>query len=177
MLLVRYRLPPTHEPITSCHGRSAERSEFSVQSCGNAKRGSQRPNRETSRKSPLAFHALSSPLRPRHPNRPTSGHLQPSYMLVSTLLGGYGESLLSAGDRVSIFAIFEVKFAGEQPIEARVRAATANDARLLLETYRRAFQKQTESNGLVCEFTAKLDLDSEIAAGSRILPTHRSPAR
>ena len=144
--------------------------EFSVQSCGQCQTRLSKAEWETARKSPLAFHALSSPLRPRHPNRPTSGHLQPSYMLVKHPLGGYGESLLSAGDRVSSLPYIEVKFAGEQPIEARVRAATANDARLLLETYRRAFQNKPSPNGLVCEFTANVDLDSEIAADPEFCP-------
>jgi hypothetical protein len=91
-------------------------------------------------------------------------------MLVKHPLGGYGESLLSAGDRVSSLPYIEVKFAGEQPIEARVRAATANDARLLIETYRRAFQNKPSPNGLVCEFTANVDLDSEIAADPEFCP-------
>lgn len=144
--------------------------EFSVQSCRQCQERISKAEWETARKSILAFHALSSPLRPRHPDRPTSGHLQPIYMLVKLPLGGYGESLLSAGDRVSSLPYIEVKFAGEQPIEARVRATSADDAKLLLETYRVAFRNKPRPNGLVCEFTANVELDPETAADPEFCP-------
>jgi hypothetical protein len=91
-------------------------------------------------------------------------------MLVKHPLGGYGESLLSSGGRVSSLPYFEVKFVGGQPIEARVRAATATDAQLLLETYRKAFQNRPDPDGLVCKFTANVDLDSETAADPEFWP-------
>jgi hypothetical protein len=145
-------------------------TDFTVRSCGSCQTMLSRAEHEVARKSILAIHALVSPVKPRHPNRPTSGHLRPSYLLVKHPLGGYAESLLSAGERMSSLAYFEIKVVPEEPIEARVRGATAAEAQLLLELYRKAFQKSVGPNELVCEFTTDLELDSETAADPEFWP-------
>ena len=143
---------------------------FTVQSCGSCQTKLSKAEHEITRKSILAIHALASPARPRHPNRPTSGNLRPSYLLVKHPLGGYGESLLSAGEKMSSLAHFEVKVVPGEPIEARVRGATAAQAQLLLEIYRRALQNKTGPNELVCELAANFDLAPEITADADFWP-------
>lgn len=145
--------------------------------------------REVARKSTLAIHALASPVKPRHPTRPTSGHLQPSYLLVKHPLGGYGESLLSAGEKMRSLPYFEAKVVDGEPIQARVRGATAAEAQLLLDLYRKSLQldKKRGPGEPVCEFTGNLEVDPEIASdpefwprmvllpGNRIMYRARSP--
>jgi hypothetical protein len=144
--------------------------DFTIQSCESCQTRLSKAEHEVARKSVLAFHALASPVKPRHPNRPTSGHLRPNYLLVKHPLGGYSESLLSAGEKMRSLAYFEVKVVPGEPIEARVRGATAAEAQLLLELYRKAFQKTVGPNQLVCEFTANLELDPETAADPEFWP-------
>jgi hypothetical protein len=145
-------------------------TDFTVRSCRSCQTKLSKAEHEVARKSILAFHALVSPIKPHHPKRPTSGHLRPSHLLVKHPLGGYGESLLSAGERMSSLAYFEVKVVPGEPIEARVRAATPTEAQLLLEIYRKAFQKKAGPNELVCEFTTNLVLDPEMAADPEFWP-------
>jgi hypothetical protein len=139
--------------------------DFSVQSCKPCQTILSRAEYEVARKSTLAIHALASPLRPRHPNRPTSGHLHPLFLLVKNPLGGYGESLLSSGETMRSLAYIEAKVVPGEPIEARVRGATATDAQSLLDLYRKALKldKKHGPGELVCEFTANLEVDPEIA--------------
>jgi hypothetical protein len=144
--------------------------DFTIQSCRSCQTRLSKAEHEVARKSTLAFHALASPVKPRHPNRSTSGHLRPSFLLVKHPLGGYGESLLSAGGKMSSLAYFEVKVVPGEPIEARVRGATAAEAQLLLELYRKAFQKTVGPDQLVCEFTTNLELDPETAADPEFWP-------
>ena len=143
---------------------------FSVQSCPRCQLRLSHAESETARKSILAFYALSSPLRSRHPERSTSGHLQPTHMLVKHPSGGYGESMLSAGDRVSSLPYIEITFVKEQPAEVRVRGASADDARLLLETYRAALGNKPRPDGLVYELTANVVLDEKIVADWKFHP-------
>jgi hypothetical protein len=144
--------------------------DFKVESCGLCQTALSKAEREVARKSMLAIHALVSPVKPRHPNRPTSGHLQPGHLLVKHPLGGYGESLLSAGEKMRSLAHFEAKVVPGEPIEARVRGATAAEAQLLLEIYRKAFQKKVGPGELVCEVTTNLEVDPEIAADPEFWP-------
>ena len=145
-------------------------THFTVESCRSCQTKLSKAELEVARKSIIAFHALVSPVKPRHPNRPTSGHLRPSYLLVKHPLGGYGESLLSSGQKMSSLAYLEVKVVPEEPIEARVRGATADDAQRLLDLYRKALQKKVGPGELVCEFTANLEIDGEIAADPDFWP-------
>ncbi len=146
--------------------------DFSVQSCERCQTTLSKTEREVARKSILAVHSLASPLRPRHPNRPTSGRLQASYLLVSHPLGGYGESLLSAGEKVSSLAYFEAKVVPGEPIQVRVRGAKAAEAQLLLDLYRKALRLDTKfgPGELVCELTANLEVDPEIASDPEFWP-------
>ena len=52
---------------------------------------------------------------------------------------------------MSSLAYFEVKVVPGEPIEARVRAATPTEAQLLLEIYRKAFQKKAGPNDGLAE--------------------------
>ncbi len=137
--------------------------DFKVRSCESCQDKLSKAEHEVARKSILALSALASPVKPRHPNRPTSGHLRPSYLLVKHPLGGYGESLLSAGEKMRSLAHFEIKVVPGEPIEGRVRGPSAADAQQLLDIFRGALQKRVGPNQLVCEFTANLELDPEIA--------------
>jgi hypothetical protein len=73
------------------------------------------------RKSMLAIHAVSSDLRPRHPKRRESGVLRASYLLVKNPLGGYGESILRAGDKVESLCHCEIKIVPGESTEGRTR--------------------------------------------------------
>ena len=85
-------------------------------------------------------------------------------------LGGYGESLLSAGEKMRSLAYFEVNVAPGEPIQARVRGATAAEAQLLLDLYRKAFQKKVQPGEMVCEFSANLEVDPETAGDPEFWP-------
>lgn len=147
--------------------------DFKIRSCRACQTTLSKAEREVARRSALAINALASSLRPRHPNRPTSGHLQPSYLLVKSPLGGYCESLLSAGETMRSLAYFEAKVVPGEPIQVRVRGATPADAQLLLSFYRKALrldQKGLAPGELVCEITANLELDPEIASDPDFWP-------
>lgn len=146
--------------------------DFSVQSCEPCQTELSKAEREVARKSILAIHALASPVRPRHPNRPTSGHLQASFLLVKHPYGGYGESLLSAGEKMRSLPYFEAKVVPGEPIQARVRGATADDAQLLLDLYRKALRldERLGPGELACELTANLEVAPEIASDPDFWP-------
>jgi hypothetical protein len=146
--------------------------EFSVRSCEQCQTRLSKAEREVARKSTLAIHALSSPIRPRHPDRPTSGQLQPLFLLVKNPLGGYGESQLSAGETMRSLAYIEAKVVPGEPIDARIRGATAADAQLLLVLLRKALQldRKLIPGELVCELTASLEIDPEVAADPEFWP-------
>ena len=146
--------------------------DFSVRSCEACQTRLSKAEREVARKSTLAIHALSSPIRPRHPDRPTSGHLQPLFLLVKNPLGGYGESLLSTGEKMHSLAYLEAKVVPGEPTEARVRGATAAEAQLLLNLLRKALHldKKFEPGELVCELSANLEVDPEVAADPEFWP-------
>lgn len=146
--------------------------EFCVLSCESCQTILSRAEREVARKSTLAIHSLCSPLRSRHPGRPTSGNLQASYLLVKHPFGGYAESLLSAGEKMRSLAYFETKVVPGEPIQARVRGATAAEAQLLLDLYREALRldKKIAPGELVCEVTANLECDPEIASDPEFWP-------
>ncbi|MHB8391555.1 MAG: HNH endonuclease [Acidobacteriaceae bacterium] len=144
--------------------------DFKVPSCESCQTILSKAEHEVARKSILAIHALVSQVKPRHPNRTTSGHLKPSYLLVKNPLGGYGETLLSSGEKMRSLAHFEVKVVPGEPVEARVRGTTATEAQLLLDLYRGAFEKRVGPGELVCEFTANLEVDPETAADPDFWP-------
>ena len=146
--------------------------DFKVQSCGSCQTRLSKAEREVARKSTLAVHALASPLRPRDPDRPTSGHLQPSFLIVRHPLGGYAESLLSAGETMRSLAYFETKVASGEPIQVRVRGANPADAQLLLDLCRRALRldEKIGRGELMCELTANLEVDPEIASDPEFWP-------
>lgn len=146
--------------------------DFSVQSCESCQTILSKAEREVSRKSVLAISALASRVKPRHPDRPTSGNLQPSYLLAKSPLGGYCESLLSAGEEMRSLAYFETKVVPGEEIQIRVRGASPADAQLLLELYRKAmrFDEKLAAGELVCEVCANLELDPEIASDPEFWP-------
>ena len=71
--------------------------EYTVPACRNCQTILSKAEHEVARKSIMGIAALASGMKPRHPDRPTSGHLRPNYLLVKHPFGGYGETLLSAG--------------------------------------------------------------------------------
>lgn len=144
--------------------------DFAVRACESCQSAISRAEHEVARKSILAIHALASPVKARHPDRPTSGHLKPGFLLVKHPLGGYGESLLCVGEKMRSLAHLEVRVVPGQSVEARIRGTTAAEAQLLLDLYRSAFQKKVGPGQLVCEFTANLDVDAETASDPDFWP-------
>lgn len=146
--------------------------DFTVQSCLSCQTELSKAEHEVARKSNLAIHALVSPVRPRHPNRSTSGHLKPSYLLVKHPLGGYGESLLCAGEKMRSLAHLEIRVAEGESLEGRIRGPSPAEAQLLLDLLRKALQlqKKLAPGELVCEITANLDIDPEIASDPDFWP-------
>jgi HNH endonuclease len=146
--------------------------DFIVQSCEQCQTILSKAEGEVARKSILAIHALSSPVKPRHPDRPTSGNLQPVYLLVKHPFGGYGETLLSAGEKIRALPHIEIKVVPGEPIDGRVRGATAAETQLLFDLYRKTLRldKQHAPGELVCEITANLEVGPEIAADPDFWP-------
>jgi hypothetical protein len=145
--------------------------DFKVDSCSQCQTKLSRAEYELARRSTLAVHALASPVRPRHPERPTSGRLRPKYLLVKHPLGGYGETLFSAGERISALAHFEIRVVLGEPVEGRVRGPSATEAQLLLDLYREQFRKKVAAGAQpVCELKTELVVDPEIAADPDFWP-------
>ena len=90
--------------------------EFTVPACQSCQFILSKAEFEVSRKSSLAIPALAASLSPRHPNRPRSGQLQPTYLLVPHPYGGYGESLMSAGEKMSSLPYIEIKVIPDEPV-------------------------------------------------------------
>jgi len=161
-------------------------AEYTVKACSPCQNRLSKAELEVSRKSMLAIHALVAPVAPRHPDRPTSGHLRPSFFLVKHPDGGYGESLLSAGERVSLLPYFEIKVVPGEPLEGRVRGTTEG-ARRLLAVFRSALKRTPGPDRFLFQITANLDLDDSVSSdvefwprivllpGDRLLLRARSP--
>ena len=140
--------------IPYCFGGT---QEYVVKACPDCQNRLSKAEHEASRKSMLAIHAVASQVAPRHPNRPTSGHLRPSSFFVKHPDGGYGETLLSAGERASLLPYFEIKVVPGEPLEGRVRGTT-NGARRLLDAYRAALQKMPAQDGFLFQVSVNMDL-------------------
>ena len=136
-------------------------NEYTVRACNTCQNRLSKAEHETARKSGLAIHALASPLAPRHPERPNSGHLQPTYLLVKHPEGGYGETLLSAGERASLLPYFEIKIVEGEPLEGRVRGTTEG-ARRLLDIFRGALNSTPSADRPLIEIKTSCELDEEI---------------
>ncbi len=117
----------------------------------------------------LAIHAVATQVAPRHTDRPTSGQLKPTYLLVKHPDGGYGETLLSAGERASLLPHFEIKIVPGEPLEGRVRGTT-NGARRLLDTFRSALQKMPAPDGSLFQVTVNMDLDESVSSDPDFWP-------
>jgi hypothetical protein len=117
----------------------------------------------------LAIHALASPVSPRHPDRPTSGHLKPTYFMVKHPQGGYGETLLSTGERASLLPYFEIKVVQGESLEGRVRGTT-DAARRLLETFRRGLHNAPRPDRFLFQITVSLDLHDDISSDPEFWP-------
>jgi hypothetical protein len=143
--------------------------EYAVQACPDCQNRLSKAEYEVARKSMLAIHAIASPVAPRHPDRPTSGHLRPSYLMVKHPAGGYGETLLSAGERASLLPYFEIKVMPGEPLEGRVRGTT-DEARRLLETFRRGLHNTPGPNRFLFQITVNLDLHEDISSDPQFWP-------
>jgi HNH endonuclease len=144
--------------------------EFTVPACQTCQFILSKAEFEVSRKSSLAIAALTAPLPPRHKKRPRSGHLQPAYLLVPHPYGGYGESLMSAGEKMSSLPYIEIKVVPEQPIEGRIRGAGPSDVQELLDTFRGLLNSKSGPGELVCELSVDMELGPEIAADPEFWP-------
>jgi hypothetical protein len=137
-------------------------TDCTVKSCEDCQNRLSKAEHEVARKSMLAVHALTSPVAPRHPERPTSGHLRPEYLMVKHPEGGYGETLFSARERVSLLPYFEIKVVPGEPLEGRVRGTT-EDARRLLDVFRRGLKSTPGPDRFLFEINVSCDLDQSIS--------------
>jgi hypothetical protein len=145
-------------------------TEFTVPACLSCQSILSKAEHEVSRKSILAIPALVASLPPRHPDRPTSGHFRPSYFLVKHPYGGYAESLLSAGEKMSSLPYIEIKVVPDEAVEARVRGVSPQEVQHLLDRFRAAFKKKLGPGELVSEYTVNLELSPEISADPEFWP-------
>jgi hypothetical protein len=145
-------------------------SQFSVNACKACQNRLSKAEDEVARRSVLAIHALSSSLGPRHPERPTSGHLKPVHLLAKHPHGGYGETLFSCGDRLSSLPYFEVNFATDRDIRGRFHGASATDAQRLLDTFRRGLTRQPAADGSLFSLKVDCNLAPEIAEDPEFCP-------
>ena len=123
----------------------------------------------------LAIHALSCSLGPRHPDRPTSGHLKPVHLLAKHPYGGYGEVLFSCGDRLSSLASFEINVATGEDIQGRFHGPSAEDAQRLLDTIRRGLTRQPAADRSL--FSLKVDCNLDPTLPDRLSAANGIAAR
>ena len=144
--------------------------EFTVPACQSCQFILSKAELEVSRKSSLAIAALAASLPPRHPNRPRSGHLQPTYLMVPHPYGGYGESLMSAGEKMSSLPYIEIKVVPDEPVEVRIRGTAPADVQKLIDIFRGFLKVKRGPGELVCELTVSTDLDPKISADPGFWP-------
>lgn len=137
-------------------------ADYTVKSCVHCQNRLSKAEHEVARKSMLAIHALSAPVAPRHPERPTSGQLRPEYFMVKHPEGGYGETLFSAGERASLLPHFEIKVVPGEPLAGRVRGTTEG-ARRLLDVFRRGLKNTPGPDRFLFEINVNCDLDRSIS--------------
>ena len=137
-------------------------ADCTVKSCVHCQNRLSKAEHEVARKSMLAIHALTAPVAPRHPERPTSGHLKPEYFMVIHPEGGYGETLFSAGERASLLPYFEIKVVPGEPLAGRVRGTTEG-ARRLLDVFRRGLKNTPGPDRFLFEINVSCDLDRSIS--------------
>jgi hypothetical protein len=136
--------------------------DWTVKSCAYCQNLLSKAEHEVARKSMLAIHALTAPVAPRHPERPTSGHLKPEYFMVKHPEGGYGETLFSACDRASLLPYFEFKVVPGEPLEGRVRGTTEG-ARRLLDVFRSGLKNTPVPGRFLFEINVSCALDPSIS--------------
>jgi hypothetical protein len=84
--------------------------------------------------------------------------------------GGYQETLMSAGEKMSSLPYIEIKVVPDEPVEARVRGAAPADVQKLLDTFRGFLKAKHEPGALVCEMTVNTDLDATMAGDPAFWP-------
>lgn len=144
--------------------------DYALPSCETCQKELSKAEAILVRKSILAIHAVSSELRPRHPKRRVSGVLRAGYLLVKNPLGGYGESVLRAGDKVESLCHCEIKVAPGEPIEGRTRGQSRAHTDLLFAKFKSALSKTPGPNGLICEINVACDVPQEIRADPDFWP-------
>jgi hypothetical protein len=137
--------------------------QYAVPACKTCQEILSKPERELSRRSILAIHALSSQIRQRHPERPTSGLLQASCFLVKHPLGGFGESVLRSGEKLESLAHVEIKVVPGEPVEGRVRGATWEESERIFSSFKSALTGTPGPDGLVCEIDTSLEVPPPVA--------------
>jgi hypothetical protein len=144
-------------------------TDYTVKACTDCQNRLSKAEHEVARKSMLAIHALTAPVASRHPERPTSGHLKPSYFMVKHSEGGYGETLFSAGERASLLPYFEIKVVPGEPPEGRVRGTTEG-ARRLLDIFRRGLTSAPRPDRFLFEIKVSCELDQAISDDNAFWP-------
>lgn len=142
---------------------------YTVNACVACQNRLSKAEHEVARKSMFAIHALVAPVAPRHPERPTSGHLKPTYFMVKHPHGGYGETLLSSGERMSLLPYFEIKVVPGEPLDGRVRGTT-EDARRLLDVFRRVLGNTPGPDRFLFEIKVNCELDKAISDDENFWP-------
>lgn len=144
--------------------------DYALPSCEACQRVLSKAEAILARKSSLAIHAVSSDLQPRHPKRRESGVLRTGYLFVKNPLGGYGESILRAGNRVESLCHCEIKVVPGQPPEGRTRGQDRAHTELLFAKFKAALSKTPQPNGLICEINVSCDVPPEISADPDFWP-------
>ncbi len=144
-------------------------ADYTVKACAVCQNLLSKAEHEVARKSTLAIHALTAPVAPRHPERPTSGHLKPEYLMVKHPEGGYGETLFSAGERASLLPYFEFKVVPGEPLEGRVRGTTEGAGRLL-DVFRSGLKNTPRPDRFLFELNVSCDLDQSISEDKHFWP-------
>jgi hypothetical protein len=144
--------------------------DYALPSCEACQRILSKAEAILTRKSMLAVHAVSSDRRPRHPKRRESGVLRAGYLLVKNPLGGYGESVLRAGDKLESLCHCEIKVVPGEPIEGRTRGQSRAHTDLLFARFKTALSKTPAPNGLICEINVSCHVPPEISADPDFWP-------
>lgn len=141
--------------------------QLAIPSCGACKGKIDKAEIETEviHRSPFAWYRLDQGPPPRDRSRPESGAVEARYVLVKDWMGGYNEVVPRAHrDPISLPCIeFDVtslsarRFrATPDEVIARVRGATPEDARRLVEAVLKVVQGPPDKSGLLGEVPVEL---------------------
>lgn len=144
--------------------------QLAVKACGVCQRAISQAEGEVGHRSLYALYRIDKGPPPRHKNRPESGAVEAKYILVKDWLGGYNEVVpRSHRDPIPLpcleFDVTSLSVPGfettPEEVIARVRGATPEDARRIVEAVLKVVQGPPDKSGLLGEVPVELLSEAE----------------